>query len=450
MLKYIFCVLGMWCIQPSNSYSYKPLNSSNVGSNLDTKLETKLNNFLDDKNRYQTTILPVMSLDTPVYLKFGLKLKGINYFDQVNENIYLNMDLIQSWKDEYLHWNLTVYPIKYVNLDSSKIWKPDLELYNAARKPYLFNKESNIKLYHNGKIEWIRTLAYSFACPLDLYHFPFDSQMCSMTFGSWKLDTRYLNIKPFNNSHKFNEFSIDDDFSHNEWELINVSSNHNDAEYQCCKDILWSVSVFDIHLKRKFSSYINNIIMIAILTLTGITISLFDPALYRRTFVLVFIPLSIIWIQIDIADKIPVIEYSTVLEKYYMLCFAITNMLAIESGLVYSILTFKLTSDTTIEQLENIDVSKDKQCVMDYINRQNQKQKQQQQQQQQQHHQQEQNLSNSNTTYTVDKVFVFESSMIKQYNITIYNLRNKIIKYDRLFTTLTPIVFLITILSILL
>ena len=83
----------------------------------------------------------------------------------------------------------------------------------------------------------------------------------------------------------------------------------------------------EINLERKFSSYINNMIMIAILTATAIVISLFDPSLYRRTFVLVFIPLSIIWIQMDIADKIPVIEYRTTLENYYMLCFAITNIL---------------------------------------------------------------------------------------------------------------------------
>jgi hypothetical protein len=425
-----------------NSGDSPLFNMSNFFNNDDPKIETRLNDMLEDENRYQTTILPVKDPNTPVYLKIGLNLKSIEYFDQVNENIYLNMDLIQSWKDEYLGWNLTEFPTKYINLDSDKIWKPDLELYNAAKKPDLFNKISNVKLYHTGRIEWIRAIIYSFACPLELQNFPFDTQTCSMTFGSWKLDTRYLNIKPFNSSNKFEEFSIVDDFSHNEWELVNVTTSHNDFEYQCCKDILWSVSSFEIHLKRKFSSYINNIIMIAVLTLSGIIISLFDASLYRRTFVLVFIPLSIIWIQIDIADKIPVIEYSTVLEKYYMLCFAITNMLAIESGLAYALLTFKFIPDNTVEQLKDIDLSKHQNMIIDYINKQNEK------------------TTNKKTTnkktgeninkFLVDKRIIFESNMIKQYNIYIYQWRNKIIKYDKIFTTLTPFIFLIAALSILL
>ena len=58
----------------------------------------------------------------------------------------------------------------------------------------------------------------------------------------------------------------------------------------------------------------------------------------------------------DIADKIPVIEYRTTLENYYMMCFAITNILAIESGLVYSVLTFKMTSRNKLEKMNDIDL----------------------------------------------------------------------------------------------
>ena len=424
-------------------------------TNINNRLESRINYILDTD--YETNVLPVKNLDHPIYLKFGIKLKSIDYFDQVNENIYLNIELVQSWKDEYLNWNKNEFPNDYIDLDSEKIWKPDLELYNAGKKPELFNEISNVKIYYDGNIEWTRTLVYTFSCPLQLQNFPFDEQVCVMTFGSWKFDNSYLNIELYNESDKFQAFTVLNDFSHNEWELNGIDFDSQNVEYLCCKDVLWSVITMEINLERKFSSYINNMIMIAILTATAIVISLFDPSLYRRTFVLVFIPLSIIWIQMDIADKIPVIEYRTTLENYYMLCFAITNILAIESGLVYSILTFRMTSRNKLEKMNDIDMHKHNLVVIDYINRCLKKNGK--------------TLLNFDTNNRLpdnsqtidfkninfelvnhnftDKIFVFEDNMIKEYNIDTFKFRNWIIKFDSIFTILIPISFFISIIAIL-
>lgn len=427
----------------------------NTNSFLNNRLEYRLNYILD--TNYETNVLPVKVLDHPIFLKFGIKLKSIDYFDQVNENIYLNLELVQSWRDEYLNWDRNEYPNDYIKLDSNKIWKPDLELYNAGKKPELFNEVSSVKIYHNGDIEWTRTLLYTFSCPLQLQNFPFDEQVCVMTFGSWKFDNSYLNIELYNNSDKFEAFTVLNDFSHSEWDLIGTDFDSQNVEYLCCKDVLWSVITMEINLERKFSSYINNMIMIAILTTTAIVISLFDPSLYRRTFVLVFIPLSIIWIQMDIADKIPVIEYRTTLENYYMLCFAITNILAIESGLVYSILTFKMTSRNKLEKMNDIDMHKQNLIVLDYINKCLEKKGK---------ITINFDIDNKLTTDLktidlndinfdiinqnfTDKIFVFEENMIKEYNIDTFKFRNWIIKFDSLFTIITPIAFFITIISIL-
>ena len=37
-------------------------------------------------------------------------------------------------------------------------------------------------------------ILYSFSCPLQLQDFPFDTQKCKMTFGTWKFSADYLNI----------------------------------------------------------------------------------------------------------------------------------------------------------------------------------------------------------------------------------------------------------------
>ena len=112
----------------------------NTNTPLSNRLESRINYILDTD--YETNVLPVKVLDHPIFLKFGIKLKSIDFFDQVNENIYLNLELVQSWTDEYLNWDRNEFPNDYIDLDNKKIWKPDLELYNAGKKPELCNEVS--------------------------------------------------------------------------------------------------------------------------------------------------------------------------------------------------------------------------------------------------------------------------------------------------------------------
>ena len=64
-------------------------------------------------------------------------------------------------------------------------------------------------------------------------------------------------------------------------------------------------------------------------------IKMFSIKNYTRTFVLVFLPLPIIWLQIYIASKIPVIEYYTLMEKLLLTCFTINIANALESGIIF-------------------------------------------------------------------------------------------------------------------
>ena len=77
--------------------------------------------------------------------------------------------------------------------------------------------------------------------------------------------------------------------------------------------------------------------MTILITLSSNILLLFPFTNYRRTFVLIFLPLTIIWLQIYISDKIPVIEYYTLMEKILVTCFLITILNAFESSILYCI-----------------------------------------------------------------------------------------------------------------
>ena len=80
------------------------------------------------------------------------------------------------------------------------------------------------------------------------------------------------------------------------------------------------------------------IIMSIFIVLSALCISILSLDNYRRPYILVFIPLTLIWLQIHTSSKIPVIENGTTLESIIMLCFFITIILAFESGIFYCVL----------------------------------------------------------------------------------------------------------------
>ena len=60
----------------------------------------------------------------------------------------------------------------------------------------------NAKLKTNGKdesvyVELLYPTIYKFSCLLNIYYFPFDSQICRMTFGSWTYDKMGIDYVPY-------------------------------------------------------------------------------------------------------------------------------------------------------------------------------------------------------------------------------------------------------------
>ena len=290
---------------------------------------------------YSKTERPVKNFTDNVKLKYGIEIKSLEYFDQKGENIKFNLWLTQMWKDDYLKWNKNDYNYNYLNIYSDNIWVPDLELYNAASTPKIYDTNGGLKLFNDGTILWIRPTTYSFSCKLDLIMFPFDEQRCTMTFGSWKYSANFLDLRPFDNHPKFKNISVDPKFSHNEWNIIDSYVVHEDIEYLCCPDELWPNSFYTIVLKRNYTKYLVVIAMTLLITIASLVILTFSMKKYTRTFVLVFLPLSIIWLQVYISSKIPVIEYYTLMEKILVTCFIITILNAMESGFIYIIINEK-------------------------------------------------------------------------------------------------------------
>ena len=219
-----------------------------------------------------------------------------------------------------------------------------------------------MRLQNDGHILWVRPATFSFSCPLSLKDFPTDIQTCSMTFGSWSFPENQLLITPFgyeydmnyltknniifntrienNNNNNHNDFtskniSISEHFTHNEWEIENYNSNYISAKYMCCPNDRWSVITFDIIMSRNPQKYYLTSVNILVLSLVALCINIIDNRNYNRMYILIFIPLSIIWVLISISNKLPVIGYFTKMDKILVLSFIICEICTFVSGLIY-------------------------------------------------------------------------------------------------------------------
>jgi len=320
----------------------------------DTLRETLLNN-------YHSNTRPIINTSYTLDLKIGIEIKGLEEFNQKDETATFNLWMTMMWYDDYLTWKPSEYNnINYINLDNSKIWKPDIELYNSASKAKVYNIHDKVKLRFDGHILWVRPASFSFACPLNLKKFPRDTQQCSMTFGSWSFPEKHLLITPFhynydtdylksnsiftnnkinsvNNNHNHNNHNItvSQQFTHNEWNIIDYKCDYVSAFYMCCPNDKWSVITFTLELKRNSEKYYLTIINIFILTLVALCVNIIDNQNYYRTYLLIFIPLTIIWVLVSISRKIPVIGYYSKMDKLLMLSFIICELCTFISGSLY-------------------------------------------------------------------------------------------------------------------
>ena len=73
------------------------------------------------------------------------------------------------------------------------------------------------------------------------------------------------------------------------------------------------------------------------LVVVSFIISLISPDNVSRTGTAVFIPLTILALQLTIADKIPVVGYFTLMDQFFLCCF-ITSMICI----IMNIILFKI------------------------------------------------------------------------------------------------------------
>ncbi|ESN96258.1 hypothetical protein HELRODRAFT_68094, partial [Helobdella robusta] len=109
----------------------------------------------------------------------------------------VSMYLRQCWQDKRLKFNPRSYHMNEVSsgkLSRTSIWVPDIFFRNEKRATFheVTVKNRFLKLNFTGFVWYVTKISATFSCPMKLYKYPFDTQICPMTFESFGYPTDIL------------------------------------------------------------------------------------------------------------------------------------------------------------------------------------------------------------------------------------------------------------------
>jgi hypothetical protein len=196
---------------------------------------------------YNNRILPQCTMD-PVKVSVQLALREIVDVYEHLEIIKLQLWIRLSWFDCNLVWN----PLDYGNtstftVPNSDIWIPDLVLLEGvdtiANMPNM--KQHRALVHNNGTVQFNFATVVHTVCHLDIRYYPYDIQMCELSFISWIHNSRDVEIRPQSDSGDLTHFSYSQEFI-----ATKVLARYDIENYPCCGGDFSKVT-FTIKMRRR-------------------------------------------------------------------------------------------------------------------------------------------------------------------------------------------------------
>ena len=157
-------------------------------------MEKQILDQILDNTKYDTRIAPEGILANgssgPVVVSTNMYLRKIEYICTARQQWKPQITFRHQWKDPRVVFDDKKGQIKYLTLEQyDRIWKPDTFISNSLLTESHTDLKQNIliRIYPNGDVLLSTRLTVTASCPMDLLHYPFDSQKCLLQFASCEL-----------------------------------------------------------------------------------------------------------------------------------------------------------------------------------------------------------------------------------------------------------------------
>ncbi|XP_069102875.1 neuronal acetylcholine receptor subunit alpha-7-like [Argopecten irradians] len=136
---------------------------------------------------YTKGIYPLYNFSDTLSIDTTMFLLSILDFDELSGVITLSAGLSLTWTDYRLKWNVSDYGgIDYIQVNSSKIWKPKVYVTTAADDLSQFgNDDFDVTVRATGECGYSPGKLLRSTCSVDMTKFPVDTQSCHMQLMLW-------------------------------------------------------------------------------------------------------------------------------------------------------------------------------------------------------------------------------------------------------------------------
>ncbi|XP_034033512.1 neuronal acetylcholine receptor subunit alpha-10-like [Thalassophryne amazonica] len=284
-------------------------------------------------SKYTNALRPVEDTEHIINVTLQITLSQIIDMDERNQILTTYLWIRQVWMDAYLTWKKEDYDgLDNIRIPSSYVWRPDIVLYNSANDAFSSSMETNVVLRNDGQVMWDQPAITKSSCSVDVAFFPFDVQQCHFTFGSWTHNGNQMDL--------FNALDSADlaDFVPNvEWEVLGMPAKKNVILYGCCSDPYPDIT-FTLHLKRRASFYIFNLIIPCMMISFLAPLGFYLPADSGEKVSLgVTVLLALTVFQLLVAESMPPSESVPLIGKYYI---ATMTMVTASTALTIFVMNF--------------------------------------------------------------------------------------------------------------
>ncbi|XP_023342572.1 neuronal acetylcholine receptor subunit alpha-10 isoform X2 [Eurytemora carolleeae] len=223
-------------------------------------------------SNYEESVRPVENSSLPLIVEFGVSLHQIVDVDEKNQILTTNCWLTQVWNDTHLTWNYSDFDgIKAIRLPYTKVWRPDIILYNNADSQYnTATINTNVIVSYTGEVVWLSHGMFKSSCEVSVEYFPFDIQDCQMKWASWTYDGYSLDLRDqnINSSGDMSNYQVNGEFV-----LEDFSSDYHMKHYSCCEEPYPDIT-YTIRIRRRPLFYVFNLILPCVL-INGIALLVF-------------------------------------------------------------------------------------------------------------------------------------------------------------------------------
>ncbi|KAJ8354806.1 hypothetical protein SKAU_G00223730 [Synaphobranchus kaupii] len=253
------------CSRPMRQ-SRLPLLYLNERCSLAADTEERLVEHLLNPAHYNKLIRPATNGSELVTVQLMVSLAQLISVHEREQIMTTNVWLTQEWQDYRLTWVPEEFDgMMKVRLPSKHIWLPDVVLYNNADGMYEVSFYSNAVVSYDGSVFWLPPAIYKSACKIEVKHFPFDQQNCTLRFRSWTYDRTEIDLVL-----KTDVASMDDFTPSGEWDIIALPGRRNENP----ADSTYVDITYDFIIRRKPLFYTINLIIPCIL-ITSLAILVF-------------------------------------------------------------------------------------------------------------------------------------------------------------------------------